>query len=142
MGKVLFVDEAYRLAESTSAREVVNGLIDGMTKPKFADKMVIILARYDDAMNKLLQVNPGLSSRFPEEVIFQKLDPKYSMKLLEAEIAKSNISFPSIGAWTPGWVFPSHGSTFGSTIMGEFKGYPGVGGQHAQSCVRSRPGKN
>jgi len=70
LGKVLFVDEAYRLGEGHFAAEAVNELVDLITKPKFHNKIVIILAGYDNEMNKLMAVNPGLSSRFPEEVSF------------------------------------------------------------------------
>jgi hypothetical protein len=38
------VDEAYRLGEGMYAQEAVNELVDTMTKPKFAGKLVIILA--------------------------------------------------------------------------------------------------
>jgi AAA+ superfamily predicted ATPase len=68
LGKVLFIDEAYRLGEGHFAAEAVNELVDLITKPQFANKIVIILAGYDHDMNKLMAVNPGLSSRFPEEV--------------------------------------------------------------------------
>ena len=68
LGKVLFIDEAYRLGEGQFAAEAVNELVDLVTKPKFLNKIVIILAGYDNDMNKLMAVNPGLSSRFPEEV--------------------------------------------------------------------------
>jgi hypothetical protein len=71
LGKVLFVDEAYRLGEGNFATEAVNELVDLVTKPKFLGKIVIILAGYDNDMNKLMAVNPGLSSRFPEEVSHQ-----------------------------------------------------------------------
>jgi hypothetical protein len=45
------VDEAYRLGEGMYAQEAVNELVDTMTKPRFAGKLVIILAGYDNDMN-------------------------------------------------------------------------------------------
>lgn len=63
------MDEAYRLGEGMFAQEAVNELVDTMTKPKFAGKLVIILAGYDNDMNNLLRVNEGLSSRFDDEII-------------------------------------------------------------------------
>lgn len=67
-----------------------------MTKPKFAGKMVIILAGYDNDMNKLLRVNEGLSSRFADEVHFPSLSAAHCLKLLESKLQQSQIVFPSM----------------------------------------------
>jgi hypothetical protein len=96
LGKVLFIDEAYRLSEGLFAQEAVNELVDTMTKPKFAGKMVIILAGYDNDMNNLLRVNEGLSSRFADEVIFLSLSPEHCLQLLEARLNQSRITIPSL----------------------------------------------
>ena len=94
LGKVLFIDEAYRLGEGHFGSEAVNELVDQLTKPKFAGKLVVILAGYDEDMNRLLAVNPGLSSRFPEEVNFQGLTPESSLRLLDQELRRKNILMP------------------------------------------------
>ncbi|KAF8533083.1 P-loop containing nucleoside triphosphate hydrolase protein [Trichophaea hybrida] len=91
LGKILFVDEAYRLGEGNFATEAVNELVDLVTKPKFLGKIVIILAGYDNDMNKLMTVNPGLSSRFPEEVIFQNMSAESCLQLLDRELKKKKI---------------------------------------------------
>ncbi|RDL34326.1 NFX1-type zinc finger-containing protein 1 [Venustampulla echinocandica] len=96
LGKVLFIDEAYRLGEGLFAQEAVNELVDTMTKPKFAGKMVIILAGYDDDMNRLLQVNEGLSSRFADEIIFPSLGPQHCLQLLESKLKQRNIIIPAL----------------------------------------------
>src|SRR5580698_6081405 len=62
LGKVLFVDEAYRLSEGHFAKEAVDELVGILTDETFKSKLVVILAGYDQEMNKLLAVNPGLSS--------------------------------------------------------------------------------
>lgn len=82
MGKVLFIDEAYRLAEGGFATEAMDELVDCLTKPKFANKFITILAGYDKDMDRLMSINPGLTSRFPESVIFKHLDPDTSLELL------------------------------------------------------------
>lgn len=94
LGKVLFVDEAYRLGEGAFAQEAVNELVDTMTKPKFAGKLVIILAGYDNDMNNLLRVNEGLSSRFADEFIFPSLNPRHCLQLLGSKLQQSRISTP------------------------------------------------
>jgi hypothetical protein len=82
MGKVLFIDEAYRLAEGGFATEAMDELVDCMTKPKFAQKLVIILAGYDKDIDRLMSMNPGLTSRFPESVIFKHMTPEACLELL------------------------------------------------------------
>jgi hypothetical protein len=82
MGKVLFIDEAYRLAEGGFATEAMDELVDCLTKPKFANKLITILAGYDKDMDRLMTINPGLTSRFPESVVFKHLDAETSLELL------------------------------------------------------------
>jgi hypothetical protein len=96
LGKVLLVDEAYRLGQGQFAQEAIDELVDNITKPKFAGKMVIILAGYDNDMNNLLRVNEGLSSRFADEISFPSLSSAHCLQLLEDELKQSQIAFPSM----------------------------------------------
>ncbi|KAI9856280.1 MAG: hypothetical protein M1824_005494 [Vezdaea acicularis] len=81
LGKVLFIDEAYRLAEGHFATEAMDEIVDCLTKPKFAQKLVTILAGYDADINRLMSINPGLTSRFPETIIFKHLSPEDCLSL-------------------------------------------------------------
>ena len=92
LGKVLFIDEAYRLGEGAFATEVINELVDSLTKPRFLGKIVVILAGYESDMNNLLAVNQGLSSRFEEEVIFRNMEPEACLELLERSLRKTGIT--------------------------------------------------
>ena len=96
LGKVLFVDEAYRLGQGQFAQEAIDELVDNITKPRFAGKLVIILAGYDNDMNNLLRVNEGLSSRFADEISFPSLSPAHCLRLLEDKLKQSQIAFPSM----------------------------------------------
>lgn len=87
MGKVLFIDEAYRLAEGGFATEAMDELVDCLTKPKYARKLVTILAGYDKDIDRLMSMNPGLTSRFPESVIFKHLEPNTCLELLVKVLA-------------------------------------------------------
>lgn len=87
MGKVLFIDEAYRLAEGHFAVEAMDELVDGLTKPKFAHKLVVILAGYDKDIDRLMSMNPGLTSRFPETVVFKHIEPEKCLELLVKVLA-------------------------------------------------------
>ncbi|KAJ5779630.1 ATPase AAA-type core [Penicillium paradoxum] len=82
LGKVLFIDEAYRLADGKFAQEAMDEIVDGITKPKFAQKLIIILAGYDADIERLLQVNAGLRSRFSASVQFGPLPSADCIQLL------------------------------------------------------------
>jgi len=96
LGKVLFVDEAYRIGDGLFAQYAINELVDSMTKPKFAGKMVIILAGYDNDMNNLLKANEGLNSRFADEIVFPSLSPEHCLRLLESKLKESRINFSAL----------------------------------------------
>jgi hypothetical protein len=51
LGKVLLIDEAYRFAEGHFAKEAMDEIVDCITKPKFSQKLIIILAGYDNDLN-------------------------------------------------------------------------------------------
>jgi ATPase family associated with various cellular activities (AAA) len=91
LGKVLFVDEAYRLCDGEFGKEGLNELVDSLTKPQFIRKIVVILAGYSDDMNNLLRTNPGLSSRFPEQVVFENMKPQECLTLLGRQLKQNGI---------------------------------------------------
>lgn len=87
LGRVLFIDEAYRLAsEGSFAREAVDELVDCVTKPKYHGKLIIILAGYIQDINTLLGINPGMSSRFPESIDFDPLTPASCIQLFTSQL--------------------------------------------------------
>ena len=77
-GSVLFIDEAYTLADanyssgSGFAKEAVDTLIAQMENHR--EDMVVIMAGYPKEMQQLMEMNPGLAGRIPYELIF----PNYS----------------------------------------------------------------
>ncbi|CAJ2510869.1 Uu.00g064940.m01.CDS01 [Anthostomella pinea] len=87
LGKVLFVDEAYRLADGGFATEAVNELVDSVTKERYHKKLIIILAGYEKDINRLMSINEGLTSRFPEVVNFRGLSPPECFTLLTKQFA-------------------------------------------------------
>ena len=92
LGKVLFVDEAYRLCDGQFGKEAVDELVDSITKLQFKGKVVVILAGYTQDIDRLLQINRGLASRFPGEVNFNNMTPAACLELLRMELQKSAIS--------------------------------------------------
>ena len=102
LGKVLFIDEAYRLADGHFAKEAMEEIVDCLTKPAFAQKLMVILAGYDKDINRLMSINPGLTSRFPETITFQSMDPAQSLDLLTKQLQRKKhldgtlLKFPAI----------------------------------------------
>ena len=94
LGKVLFIDEAYRLAEGHFAVEAMDELVDCLTKPKFAGKLITILAGYDHDIDRLMSQNPGLTSRFSETIYFPNLDAKTCVILLTKTLQKKASQAP------------------------------------------------
>ncbi|MFC5906877.1 AAA family ATPase [Streptacidiphilus monticola] len=77
---VLFVDEAYSLANSGYSKgdaygdEALQVLLKRAEDNR--DRLVVILAGYPEGMNRLLATNPGLSSRFTTRVDFPSYRPE------------------------------------------------------------------
>ena len=69
LGGVLFIDEAYQLANDDQGRKVLDQIVKMATEPRYLD-LIIIMAGYPDEMLKLSQCNPGLKRRFPNQVYF------------------------------------------------------------------------
>lgn len=72
-GGVLFVDEAYTLASGNDGkdygRQVVNALLTVLSEPQ--PDLIVIFAGYEDKMQRLLELNPGLMDRFPLKLHFE-----------------------------------------------------------------------
>ncbi|KAG1725637.1 cbbX-like protein [Suillus paluster] len=91
LGKVLFVDEAYRLSNGHFAQEAIDEVVGLMTNEKFMNKMVIVFAGYEKEMNALLSVNPGLASRFSEEITLTNMTAAKCLQVLDKELQKTQI---------------------------------------------------
>lgn len=97
LGRVLLIDEAYRFAEGKFAKEAIDEIVDCVTKPKYQGKLIIILAGYEHDINRLLSVNPGLTSRFPETIDFKPLKPDACFQLLADLLRKRKAELASKG---------------------------------------------
>lgn len=91
-GGVLFIDEAYNLfTESDNKRDFGMRVIETLLTYLGSDDtdMIVILAGYSEEMNKMLEANPGMKSRFPYIFHFDDYTPDQLMqigkKVLEEE---------------------------------------------------------
>ena len=73
---VLFIDEAYALANQDNAndfgREAIEVLLKGMEDHR--DDLIVIVAGYTDLMANFIHANPGLESRFNKYFYFEDYD--------------------------------------------------------------------
>ncbi len=79
MGGVLFIDEAYSLSQENDAfgQEAIDTILKAMEDNR--DNFVVIVAGYTQPMEKFINSNPGLKSRFNKYIEF----PDYSIDELE-----------------------------------------------------------
>eukprot|EP01119_Soliformovum_irregulare_P010112 TRINITY_DN246_c2_g1_i4.p1 TRINITY_DN246_c2_g1~~TRINITY_DN246_c2_g1_i4.p1 ORF type:complete len:1439 (-),score=659.73 TRINITY_DN246_c2_g1_i4:48-3890(-) len=93
LGKVLFIDEAYRLNpkfHGSFAGESLDEIVQIMTEERFKSKMVIILAGYEDEMEDLMDANAGLKRRFTQKFVFKNFSVEDSWKVLEIKLKERN----------------------------------------------------
>lgn len=71
MGGILFIDEAYTLAKGGTdfGQEAIDTILKAMEDNR--ENFVVIVAGYPESMEKFLESNPGLKSRFNKNIIFE-----------------------------------------------------------------------
>ena len=92
---VLFLDEAYGLVRGerdTFGQEALTELVAQMTNPE-NDGTVFILAGYENDLERLLKVNPGLISRFPIKIFFQSFTADDCVSLAELRLHKEKYDY-------------------------------------------------
>ncbi|EYE98556.1 protein GbpA [Aspergillus ruber CBS 135680] len=89
LGKVLLVEEAHRLVEGETTGELVDEF--AYLLPKYASKMVVILAGPQAEMDTLLSNRHNLSSLFQEEIIFKNRTPRECIRLLDRRLDEEKV---------------------------------------------------
>ena len=88
LGGVLFIDEAYALAQKDDAfgQEAINTLLKAMEDHR--KDLVVIVAGYTKPMEKFIESNPGLKSRFNKYIEFPDYTIDELMEIFELNCKK------------------------------------------------------
>jgi len=81
LGGVLFIDEAYALAGGTNdfGQEAIDTIVKFMDDHR--ENIIVILAGYDKDMERFLDTNAGLRSRFPTMIEFPDYSPSELLQI-------------------------------------------------------------
>ncbi|MFD1850304.1 stage V sporulation protein K [Oceanobacillus bengalensis] len=100
MGGVLFIDEAYSLArggEKDFGKEAIDSLVKHMEDNH--NDFVLILAGYPYEMDRFLQLNPGLKSRFPFILNFDDYEVDELMRIAKLMATEKEFKLSKEAEW-------------------------------------------
>lgn len=87
IGGVLFIDEAYTLTSggvNDFGKEAIDTLLKRMEDER--GKLIVIAAGYNNDMDRFLQSNPGLSSRFTKHIVFDDYTPAEMTEIFKSMV--------------------------------------------------------
>jgi AAA lid domain-containing protein/ATPase family protein associated with various cellular activities (AAA) len=90
IGGVLFIDEAYGLADDQFGDEAIETLVKQMEDHR--DELVVIVAGYPDPMQGFIDANPGLASRFRLTLSFDDYTDDELVQIFTKVTADSDFS--------------------------------------------------
>ena len=99
-GGVLMIDEAYLLNSSNAndpGKLVIQLLMNALADETQRD-IAIVLCGYKEPMQKLLDLNPGLQSRFPNKFEFQDFTVEELLEITKRRVKEYNYEFTD-DAW-------------------------------------------
>jgi stage V sporulation protein K len=109
MDGVLFIDEAYSLAPinipNDFGTEVIATLIKSMEDNR--NRLVVIVAGYKDEMERMININPGLKSRFKTFIDFKDYSPADLFKILTYMAGQAGIRFSVDAMTAASWLMES-----------------------------------
>lgn len=94
LGGVLFIDEAYTLARGNDSNDYGQEAIDTILKAMedHRDDLVVIVAGYPNLMERFVNSNPGLKSRFNKYIYFEDYTPEELLEILDSMCKKSGLT--------------------------------------------------
>lgn len=84
MGGVLFMDEAYLLSEGNAGTQAAGVLLKAMEDNR--DDFVVIMAGYEDNINRLLSSNEGFASRIRHKIYFNDFTADEMISIFRAKL--------------------------------------------------------
>ena len=90
IGGVLFIDEAYSLSsggENDFGREAIETILKAMEDHR--DELIVIVAGYTGPMEKFINSNPGLESRFNKYIFFPDYNGEQLMEMFRIRCRKN-----------------------------------------------------
>lgn len=94
MGGILFIDEAYALAEgggqSDFGKEAIEVILKRMEDQR--GKFGVIVAGYPDNMHKFIEMNPGLKSRFDKTFHFYDYNAEQLLHIADLLLKKEGLT--------------------------------------------------
>lgn len=93
LGGVLFIDEAYTLARGNDSNDYGQEAIDTILKAMEdnRDDLVVIVAGYPNLMERFVNSNPGLKSRFNKYIYFEDYTPEELLEIFDSMCKKSGL---------------------------------------------------
>ena len=93
LGGVLFIDEAYTLARGNDSNDYGQEAIDTILKAMedHRDDLVVIVAGYPDLMERFVNSNPGLKSRFNKYIYFEDYTPEELLEIFDFMCKKAGL---------------------------------------------------
>ena len=94
LGGVLFIDEAYTLARGNDSNDYGQEAIDTILKAMedHRDDLVVIVAGYPNLMERFVNSNPGLKSRFNKYIYFEDYTPEELLEIFDSMCKKSGLT--------------------------------------------------
>jgi len=97
LGGVLFIDEAYALTPGGQSadfgREAIATLVKLMEDHR--EDVVVIVAGYPDEMERFVDANPGLASRFTRSLVFEDYDGRELARIVEWNARQHEYELPA-----------------------------------------------
>ena len=90
LGGLLFIDEAYSLAsggENDFGREAIETILKAMEDHR--DELIVVVAGYDGPMEKFINSNPGLQSRFNKYFYFPDYNGEQLLHIFKGQCKKN-----------------------------------------------------
>ena len=90
LGGVLFIDEAYTLASKTDdfGQEAIDTILKAMEDHR--DDLIVIVAGYTEPMERFINSNPGLKSRFNKYIEFPDYTIDELMAIFDQNLEKND----------------------------------------------------